>query len=143
MRRALRLAVARRPLAPGRVRSPVGRHERTRRRHRSRTAGQHVGPYRRLGRKRRCPSDESVDRSFVTGIAREPAEWALTTAIVRLAASLGKTTLAEGIETGSQLAHLRSLNVDPGQGYLFSKPVTASVITELAAAAHGQAFQFD
>ena len=105
--------------------------------------GQHVGPHRRLGRKRRCPSNESVERSFVTGIAREPAEWALTTAIVRLAASLGKTTLAEGIETGSQLAHLRSLNVDPGQGYLFSKPVTASVITELAAAAHGQAFQFD
>jgi diguanylate cyclase (GGDEF)-like protein len=100
--------------------------------------------YSSLSHLRRLPVDVlKIDKSFVTGIAREPAEWALTTAIVRLAVSLGKTTLAEGIETGGQLAHLRSLNVELGQGYLFAGPVPPDRIAALARASDGQAFLFD
>jgi EAL domain-containing protein (putative c-di-GMP-specific phosphodiesterase class I) len=100
--------------------------------------------YSSLSHLRRLPVDVlKIDKSFVAGIARDPAEWALTTAIVQLAVSLGKSTLAEGIETGGQLAHLRSLNVDHGQGYLFSRPVPADEIARLLAAVPGEAFLFE
>jgi diguanylate cyclase (GGDEF)-like protein len=57
--------------------------------------------YSSLAHLRRLPVDVlKIDKSFVAGIATEPAEWALTTAIIRLADSLGTTTVAEGIETG-------------------------------------------
>ena len=86
---------------------------------------------------RRLPFDVlKIDKSFVAGIAREPEEWALTTAIIKLAGSLGKQTHAEGVELGEQLAHLRSLNCELGQGYLFDRPLPADVIGERLAAAH-------
>jgi diguanylate cyclase (GGDEF)-like protein len=97
--------------------------------------------YSSLSQLRRLPVDVlKVDKSFVDGIATEPEEWALTTAIIHLAASLKKTTVAEGIETGGQLAHLRSLNVELGQGYLFARPLAAEAITELVCRATGEVF---
>ncbi|MDX6215740.1 MAG: hypothetical protein QOG99_1324 [Frankiales bacterium] len=88
--------------------------------------------YSSLSHLRRLPVDVlKIDKSFVNGIATEPAEWAVTTAIIRLADSLGKTTVAEGIETGGQLAHLRSLHVELGQGYLFSRPISADAVAKL------------
>jgi diguanylate cyclase (GGDEF)-like protein len=96
--------------------------------------------YASLSQLRRLPVDIlKIDKSFVSGIATEPAEWALTTAIIRLADSLGKATIAEGIETGGQLAHLRSLHVELGQGYLFGRPVTSEAISVLLAV-EGQQF---
>jgi diguanylate cyclase (GGDEF)-like protein len=92
--------------------------------------------YSSLSFLRRLPVDIlKIDKSFVDGIAREPEEWALTTAIVKLANSLGKQTLAEGIELGGQLAHLRALSCELGQGYLFDRPLPAAIITERIAAA--------
>jgi len=92
--------------------------------------------YSSLSFLRRLPVDIlKIDKSFVDGIAREPEEWALTTAIVKLASSLGKQTLAEGIELGEQLAHLRALNCELGQGYLFDRPLPAAMVTERIAAA--------
>jgi EAL domain-containing protein (putative c-di-GMP-specific phosphodiesterase class I) len=38
---------------------------------------------------------------------------------------------AEGVETTEELAFLRALNCPVGQGFLFSRPVPASEITEL------------
>jgi diguanylate cyclase (GGDEF)-like protein len=97
--------------------------------------------YSSLSHLRRLPFDVlKIDKSFVDGIATEPAEWALTTAIIRLADSLKKTTVAEGIETGGQLAHLRSLNVELGQGYLFARPLPPEAITELVGKAPGEVF---
>ncbi len=87
--------------------------------------------YSSLSFLRRLPVDTlKIDKSFVDGIAREPEEWALTTAIVKLATSLGKKTLAEGIELGAQLAHLRALNCQLGQGYLFDRPLPPEAIGE-------------
>ena len=97
--------------------------------------------YSSLSKLRRLPIDViKIDKSFVDGIATEPEEWALTTAIIRLAASLRKTTVAEGIETGGQLAHLLSLNVEFGQGYLFARPLVAGGITELVSSPPGAVF---
>lgn len=64
-----------------------------------------------------------LDRSLVDGIARTDEDWAVAAAIIRLAKSLRLTILAEGIETGAQLATLRSLGCDQGQGFLFAKPM--------------------
>ena len=36
---------------------------------------------------------------------------------------LGMDVVAEGIETGAQLAALRRLGCDHGQGFLFSRPL--------------------
>ncbi len=92
--------------------------------------------YSSLSFLRRLPVDIlKIDKSFVDGIAREPEEWALTTAIVKLATSLGKQTLAEGIELGGQLAHLRALSCELGQGYLFDRPLPAAMVSERIAAA--------
>lgn len=79
---------------------------------------------------RRLPLDLlKVDKAFVDGIARDVEEWAFTTAIVTLAHSLGKRVVAEGIETGEQLAHLIALHCRYGQGYLFSRPVSPEEIS--------------
>ena len=60
----------------------------------------------------------------------EIGDSALATAIVKLATSLGRRTQAEGIEYGEQLAHLRALNCELGQGYLFDRPLSADTISE-------------
>ena len=43
----------------------------------------------------------------------------------KLGQALSKQVFAEGIETGDQLAQLRSLGCEFGQGYLLSRPVDA------------------
>lgn len=94
--------------------------------------------YSSLSHLRRLPVDVlKIDKSFVNGIALEQVEWSLTTAVIRLADSLGKTTVAEGIETGGQLAHLRSLHVALGQGHLFAMPLPAADIQALLCASPG------
>jgi EAL domain-containing protein (putative c-di-GMP-specific phosphodiesterase class I) len=55
-------------------------------------------------------------------------------AIVTLAHNLGLDVTAEGIETPEQLAGLRELGCESGQGYLFSKPVDAESAEALIAA---------
>lgn len=80
--------------------------------------------YSSLSQLRRLPlSTLKVDRTFVEGIARSGEEWALASAIVKLAHSLGQHTVAEGVEDPAQLAHLRSLRCDRAQGYLFTRPL--------------------
>jgi EAL domain-containing protein (putative c-di-GMP-specific phosphodiesterase class I) len=88
--------------------------------------------YSSLSYLRRLPVDVlKIDRSFVDGIARTDEEWALAVAIVKLATSLGKRTLAEGVETPAQVAHLRALRCDLGQGYLFAKPLAPDQFEKL------------
>lgn len=52
------------------------------------------------------------------------------TAIIGLVKTLQMTAVAEGIETQDQLHLLKDLDCELGQGYLFSKPCAADVITE-------------
>jgi diguanylate cyclase (GGDEF)-like protein len=88
--------------------------------------------YSSLSYLRRLPVDVlKIDRSFVEGIAKTDEEWALAVAIVKLATSLGKRTLAEGVETPAQVAHLRALRCDLGQGYLFAKPLAPDQFEKL------------
>jgi hypothetical protein len=50
--------------------------------------------------------------------------------------ALDLRTIAEGIETVGQLQVIQSLGCEFGQGYLFSRPVEAAVIAELAHTGH-------
>jgi diguanylate cyclase (GGDEF)-like protein/PAS domain S-box-containing protein len=76
-----------------------------------------------LGHLRRFPIDiVKLDRSFVSGLGREPQDASIAAAINSLAHALGLSTVAEGNETGEQLAVLAALGCDLGQGYLFARP---------------------
>ena len=54
--------------------------------------------------------------------------------IVALGHDLGLEVVAEGIETPAQLAELREMGCDHGQGYLFSRPVDAVAAGAMLAA---------
>jgi diguanylate cyclase (GGDEF)-like protein/PAS domain S-box-containing protein len=80
--------------------------------------------YSSLGYLQRLPVDTlKIDRSFVGAMdaAGERAE--IVQSILALARSLDLEVIAEGIETEHQLARLRALRCEMGQGYLLSPPL--------------------
>ena len=85
-----------------------------------------------LGSLSRCPIDEiKIDRAYVDGLGRSPAEAALVRAVVVYAQALGIVVTAEGIETAGQLAAVRALGCVRGQGFYFARPMTAEEMTVL------------
>ncbi|MBD1839294.1 EAL domain-containing protein [Coleofasciculus sp. FACHB-501] len=64
-----------------------------------------------------------IDRSFVNRMGAGGKDAEIVKAIVALAHNLGMSVTAEGIETAQQLAQLKALQCERGQGYFFSKPV--------------------
>jgi EAL domain-containing protein (putative c-di-GMP-specific phosphodiesterase class I) len=66
-----------------------------------------------------------IDRSFVHGMRHGPKDAEIVRAIVSLGATLGKSVVAEGIETVSQLSQLRDLGCEHGQGFHLSRPLSA------------------
>jgi diguanylate cyclase (GGDEF)-like protein len=88
--------------------------------------------YSSLGYLQRFPVDAlKIDRSFISGAARNPESATLIRSMIQLGRSLGIETLAEGIEERSQLDSLRSEQCDSGQGYLFARPLTPTAVETL------------
>lgn len=67
-----------------------------------------------------------IDQSFVRNIETDASTRALSKAIIVMAHELGLKVIAEGIETGGQHILLRDMGCDYGQGFLFSRPVSAT-----------------
>ncbi|MFL5679105.1 MAG: EAL domain-containing protein [Chloroflexota bacterium] len=68
------------------------------------------------------PSVIKIDREIAHGIARDDAKQALVEAFVSFGRRIGARLLAEGIEKRVDLAALKALGVDLGQGYLLGRP---------------------
>jgi diguanylate cyclase (GGDEF)-like protein len=65
-----------------------------------------------------------IDRSFVTDMHENRDSVAIIRAILSLAAALGMSTTAEGIETAEAERTLTELGCTTGQGYYFAQPLT-------------------
>jgi diguanylate cyclase (GGDEF)-like protein/PAS domain S-box-containing protein len=88
--------------------------------------------YSSLSYLHRLPIDTlKIDRSFITQMIKNNENSEIVRTIVSLAKNLSMSLIAEGVETIEQLQQLQQLGCDNGQGYLFSKPVTAEIATQL------------
>jgi diguanylate cyclase (GGDEF)-like protein/PAS domain S-box-containing protein len=72
-----------------------------------------------------------IDRSFVQNLDLKSSDLALCEAIIVMAHKLGLKVIAEGIETQQHLDLLKTAGCDFGQGYFFSKPITAKNLKKL------------
>jgi len=71
-----------------------------------------------------------IDRSFVCQADTSAHHRVLIEATVKVARSLGMTTVAEGIETQSQLDVVRNHLCDKVQGYFYSRPLPANELLD-------------
>lgn len=81
--------------------------------------------YSSLSYLHQLPTDTlKVDQSFVGRMEEQPGEdGEIVKTIISLGHQLGMDVIAEGIETAEQLAGLRRLSCNYGQGYFFAKPL--------------------
>ena len=80
--------------------------------------------YSSLGLLHRLPVDGlKIDRSFVWDLDGDGAAGPVVRSVVQLAADLGIQSVAEGVETPSQLRALRAAGTPLAQGYLFARPM--------------------
>jgi predicted signal transduction protein with EAL and GGDEF domain len=87
--------------------------------------------YSSLGYLRRLPFDViKIDRSFVADLPDNRDAASIADTIIAMASALGKSTVAEGIETAQQMHYLRQRGCQTGQGFLFSKPVSAMELVQ-------------
>ncbi len=88
--------------------------------------------YSSLSVLQRLPLDAlKIDRSFVSAIdddADNARAVAIIGAIIAIAKELHLSVVAEGVETPTQLAFLRTMECDTYQGYLYSEPVDTMVL---------------
>lgn len=90
--------------------------------------------YSSLSYLHRFPIDVlKIDRSFIGRIGRQGEHIEIVRAIITLAHNLGIDVVAEGVETAEQLAQLRKLQCEYGQGYFLSKPLTVQEAEALIA----------
>jgi EAL domain-containing protein (putative c-di-GMP-specific phosphodiesterase class I) len=73
---------------------------------------------------KRLPFDTlKLDRAFVKDIGNGDGSEELVLAVLGMANSLGKTVVAEGVETNEQRDFLTRHGCDSAQGFLWSKPL--------------------
>jgi diguanylate cyclase (GGDEF)-like protein/PAS domain S-box-containing protein len=85
--------------------------------------------YSSLSYLHRFPVDVlKIDKSFISGLQNHDSssgDAEIIRAIISLATSLKLSVVAEGIETIEQLNYLKANHCQGGQGYYYSKPMTA------------------
>jgi len=92
--------------------------------------------YSSLNYLRRFPVDTlKIAKAFVDELGTSPDQDRLVAAILRLGATMGLDTVAEGIELEQQRDRLRQLKCRYGQGYLYSRPVPADELDSVLVSA--------
>jgi EAL domain-containing protein (putative c-di-GMP-specific phosphodiesterase class I) len=71
-----------------------------------------------------------IDGEFISG-PRSPTDDLVIESIVRIAANLGKRTIAEFVADEETMERMRELGVDLAQGYYFSRPFPTSELASL------------
>jgi diguanylate cyclase len=79
-------------------------------------------------------SELKIDRSFIAGMASDPANATIVRASISLAHALKLQVVAEGVETSEQMQFLAELGCDQYQGYLCSPPLPADEFASLVIA---------
>ena len=76
-----------------------------------------------------------IDRSLVQELDRDHRRAEMVRMVIRLAATLKKKIVAEGVESAAELSRLRVLGCDMVQGFLLSRPHAPAAIELLLASA--------
>jgi diguanylate cyclase (GGDEF)-like protein/PAS domain S-box-containing protein len=71
-----------------------------------------------------------IDQSFVNRLEEDPERLAIVRTIISLAWNLRMDVIAEGVETLSQMNHLKQLNCEYGQGFYFSPALDSTAATQ-------------
>ena len=88
--------------------------------------------YSSLAYLRELPIDKvKIDRSFLRAIDTHAPDAAIVRAIIALAATLGISVAAEGVESAAQLECLLGLGCEEWQGHYFSVPLDAVAFEDL------------
>ena len=72
-----------------------------------------------------------IDRSFIGDMSMGDENMEIVRTIMTLASNLGMDVVAEGVETEKQLAQLKEMKCEYGQGYLFSRALGAEAASAL------------
>ena len=92
--------------------------------------------YSSLSRLRDMPVETlKIDRAFLREVPENREAAAIVTAILRLSRALGRTAVAEGVETDEQRTFLRAQRCQLAQGFLLARPLPPEEIEDLMAAA--------
>jgi diguanylate cyclase (GGDEF)-like protein len=90
--------------------------------------------YSSLAYLRSFPFDKiKIDQSFVREMASDADSEAIVRAVVDLGATLGMTTIAEGVETREELERIRAHGCTEIQGFLFGRPTPLEEVRALIA----------
>ncbi|MFH6577282.1 EAL domain-containing protein [Aeromonas caviae] len=71
-----------------------------------------------------------IDQSFVSGLGNDLEDEVITEAVLSMAKSFSLETVAEGVETETQLCWLRQHGCHVAQGYYLAKPLTTNAFKE-------------
>jgi diguanylate cyclase (GGDEF)-like protein len=74
-----------------------------------------------------------MDKSFIQRLGTDPRDDALVSALIKVAHELGLVTIAEGVETDTQIKQLQMIDCDKAQGYWFGRPQPEAVTWSNAA----------